>query len=96
MRAIKAQALEDFIIECTNPVSEQDDEELKVDDSSTKTWCGADMLIKPPTGEKMEYAIKFEFLGSNNEVKYEVLILGIQSGSWQEPYMLKQNPTQDL
>ena len=26
----------------------------------------------------MEYVIKFEFLGSNNEVEYEALILGIQ------------------
>ena len=40
--------------------------------------CGAGLVIKPPVGKKMEYAIKFEFLGSNNKAEYEALILGLQ------------------
>lgn len=36
------------------------------------------MVIKPPAGEKMEYLIKFEFLGFNHEAEYEALIFGIQ------------------
>lgn len=34
-------------------------------------------MIKPHS-RNMEYAIKFELLGSNNEVEYEALILGLQ------------------
>ena len=33
---------------------------------------------QPPIGAKMEYAIKFIFLGSNNEAEYEALVLGLQ------------------
>lgn len=51
---------------------------MQVDGSSTKTGCGAGLVIKPPVEEKMEYAVKFEFLGSNNEAEYEGLILGLQ------------------
>lgn len=36
------------------------------------------MVIMPPIGENMEYGIKFEFLGCNNEAQYEALILGLQ------------------
>ncbi|XP_057251740.1 uncharacterized protein LOC130591823 [Beta vulgaris subsp. vulgaris] len=79
-RAIKAQALADFITECTTrpPVGQSEEWELYVDGFSTKSGCGAGLVLKPPVGEKMEYAIKFEFLGSNNEAEYEALILGLQ------------------
>ncbi|XP_048492941.1 uncharacterized protein LOC125493531 [Beta vulgaris subsp. vulgaris] len=79
-RAIKAQALADFITECTTrpPVGQNEEWELYVDGSSTKSGCGAGLGLKPPVGEKMEYAIKFEFLGSNNEAEYDALILGLQ------------------
>ncbi|XP_010665592.2 uncharacterized protein LOC104882874 [Beta vulgaris subsp. vulgaris] len=79
-RAIKAQALADFTTECTTrpPVGQREEWELYVDGSSTKSGCGAGLVLKPPIGEKMEYEIKFEFLGSNNEAEYEALILGLQ------------------
>ena len=31
-------------------------------------------VIKPPVGEKMKYAIKFEFLGSNNEANVALIL----------------------
>lgn len=50
-RAIKAQALADFIAECTSP--EGGDSEgtwkLYVDESSTKTGSGAGLLIISPS-----------------------------------------------
>ncbi|XP_048496365.1 uncharacterized protein LOC125495631 [Beta vulgaris subsp. vulgaris] len=60
------------------PVGSQEEWELLVDGSSTKNGCGAGLVIKPPVGDKIEYAVKFEFLGSNNEADYEALILGLQ------------------
>ena len=79
-RAIKAQALPDLITECTTPppVGEKEESELLVDGSSTKSMMWSQAVLKPPVGDKMEYAIKFEFLGSNNEVEYEALISGLQ------------------
>lgn len=49
-----------------------------MDKSSTKTGCGAGLVIKPPVRDKMEYAIKFKFFGSNNEAESEALILRLQ------------------
>ena len=79
-RAIKAQALADFITKCATrpPFGPQEEWELQVDASSSKIGCGAGLVIKPLVGDKTEYAVKFEFLGSNNEAKYEALILGLQ------------------
>ncbi|XP_056698534.1 uncharacterized protein [Spinacia oleracea] len=82
-RAIKAQALADFIVECTNRPPERETTsqkswELYVDGSATRTGCGAGILIKTPSGDRLEYAVKFSFLASNNESEYEALILGIQ------------------
>lgn len=64
-RAIKAQALANFITECTTwpLVFEQEGWELQVDNSYTKGGCGAGLVIKPPVAEKMEYVIKFQFFG---------------------------------
>lgn len=63
-RAIKAEALAEFITKCATrpPVSEQDGWELHIDCSSTKMGCGAGLVIKLPVGEKMKY-IKFKFFG---------------------------------
>ncbi|XP_021844707.1 uncharacterized protein [Spinacia oleracea] len=82
-RAIKAQALADFIIECTNRPPERDKAskmswELYVDGSATRTGCGPSILIKTPNVDRLEYVVKFSFLAFNNESENEALILGIQ------------------
>lgn len=69
-RAIKAQALADFLVECTNrPVAPDETKpwELFVDGSATKTGSGAGLLIKTDLGDRLEYAVKFAFTASNNE-----------------------------
>lgn len=82
--ANKAHALAHFITECSTrpPVGEKDAYELQVDDSSTKTGCGAGLVIKPLIGKNMDYASKFEFLRSNDEARYEAHILKIQLCIW--------------
>ncbi|XP_056690478.1 uncharacterized protein [Spinacia oleracea] len=80
-RAIKAQALADFIAECTNRPEQSLDSTpwiLNVDGSSSKSGSGAGILIVSPSGERFEYAVKFDFNASNNEAEYEALILGLE------------------
>lgn len=43
-----------------------------------KSGSGAGLVIIPSVEDKMEYAVKFDFLASNNEAEYEALILGLQ------------------
>lgn len=77
-RGIKTQAFPEFISECNSRpsnIQERESWELQVDGSTTKIGSGAGLVIIPLVGDKMEYAIKFDFLASNNEVKYEALIL---------------------
>jgi len=56
-RAIKGQALENFITENTNtiPASTPSDDSwnLYVDGSSTKDDCEAGLIVETPQGEKM-------------------------------------------
>ncbi|KAL0302278.1 UNVERIFIED_CONTAM: hypothetical protein Scaly_3037200 [Sesamum calycinum] len=51
---------------------------LHVDGSSTTQGSGAGVVITSPQGEDMELAIKFDFKASNNETKYEALVLGMR------------------
>lgn len=49
-----------------------------MDGSASKLGSGAGLVIIPYVGDKMEYAVKFDFFASNNEAEYEALILGLQ------------------
>ncbi|XP_010689071.2 uncharacterized protein LOC104902851 [Beta vulgaris subsp. vulgaris] len=85
-KAVKGQALADFIVELTRPTVEpvQDPAEgkrhwtLMVDGSSTANGCGAGIISQSPEGDKVEYAMKFQFQASNNEAEYEALLAGIK------------------
>ena len=72
--SIKAQALADFIAESTGPSPSDPDQEWKlyIDSSSTKSASGAGILIVSSVRVKMEQAVRFEFVASNNEAEYEV------------------------
>lgn len=76
---IKAQALADFIVETTGTTPNDPNQELKlyVDGSSTRSSSGADIIIISSARVKMEHAVRFEFMASNNEAEYEALFLGI-------------------
>ncbi|XP_071933896.1 uncharacterized protein [Coffea arabica] len=87
--AIKAQALADFLSEGASlSVTEQSSmpeearpEELWVlfvDGVSSKEGSGAGLLLISPTGEELTYALRFDFLASNNEAEYEALLTGLR------------------
>ncbi|KAL0401424.1 UNVERIFIED_CONTAM: hypothetical protein Slati_4172300 [Sesamum latifolium] len=43
---------------------------LHVDGSSTIQGSGAGIVITSPQGDDLEFAVKFDFKASNNEVEY--------------------------
>jgi len=80
-RAIKAQALADFIAESTTPAEKESQLQpwhLYVDGSSTKDGSGAGLIIESPGRTRYEHALKFMFKASNNEAEYEALIAGLE------------------
>ncbi|KAK3017829.1 hypothetical protein RJ639_003431 [Escallonia herrerae] len=79
--AIKAQALADFIVECTLPEDLPQlviSENLYVDGSSALGSSGAGLILISPEGFTIEYALHFGFQASNNEAEYEARLAGIR------------------
>lgn len=79
--AIKGQAVADFIAELTPSISSKPDIvepwTMYVDDSSNDRGCGAGVLPTVSGGMRFEYALRFNFRASNNEAKYETLLVGL-------------------
>lgn len=50
---------------------------LYVDGSSNQSRSGAGLVLTTPQNDELEYAIRFNFKASNNEVEYEALIAGL-------------------
>ena len=48
-----------------------------MDGASRQTRARVALQIKAPTGEMVEQAIRLDFHGSNNEIEYEVILVGI-------------------
>ncbi|GKV41663.1 hypothetical protein SLEP1_g49163 [Rubroshorea leprosula] len=80
--AIQAQALVDFIVECTpchsTPNPKPNDWTLYVDGASSNKGLGAGALLIGPDGYRSEHTLKFNFDTTNNMAEYEALILGLQ------------------
>ncbi|GKV15478.1 hypothetical protein SLEP1_g26265 [Rubroshorea leprosula] len=80
--AIRAQALADFIVECTPCPStstlELNEWTLYVDGASSSKGSGAGALLIGPEGYRSEHALKFNFDVTNNMADYEALLLGLQ------------------
>lgn len=79
--AIKAQALADFLAECTyneEPSDSPGPWQLYTDGSSTQAGAGAGVILISPEGDIIEYALKFQFKATNNEAEYEAVIAGLQ------------------
>ncbi|GKU90937.1 hypothetical protein SLEP1_g4878 [Rubroshorea leprosula] len=80
--AIQAQALVDFIIECTSThFGSQlgpDSWILYVDGSSSNKGSGASVILLGPDGYRSEHALKFNFDATNNMAEYEALLLSLQ------------------
>ncbi|GFZ00544.1 hypothetical protein Acr_14g0001790 [Actinidia rufa] len=51
---------------------------LYVDGSSNQHGCGAGLVLRAPSGEQMEYAIRMGFQATNNEAEYEALLAGLR------------------
>ncbi|GFS40353.1 hypothetical protein Acr_00g0068050 [Actinidia rufa] len=51
---------------------------LFVDGFSNQHGCGAGLVIRAPSGEQMEYAIRMGFKATNNEAEYEALLAGLR------------------
>ncbi|GKV33305.1 hypothetical protein SLEP1_g41831 [Rubroshorea leprosula] len=79
--AIRAQALVDFIIECTPgnsiPTPEPNNWTLYVDGASSSKGSGACALLMGPDGYRSEHALKFNFDATNNMAEYEALLLAL-------------------
>lgn len=89
--SIKAQALVDFIMECTFPASEPEDpatpgtvsnviEEwtLFVDGSSTSDRSGAGIILISPDSFEIKQALIFKFKATNNLAEYEALLTNLR------------------
>ncbi|KAL0445716.1 UNVERIFIED_CONTAM: hypothetical protein Slati_1699500 [Sesamum latifolium] len=79
---IKVQALVDFVSEMAGMSVEDTSQDqvwlLHVDGSCTTQDSGAGIVVTSPQGEDLEFAIKFDFKASNNEAKYEALVIGMR------------------
>ncbi|GKV35996.1 hypothetical protein SLEP1_g44183 [Rubroshorea leprosula] len=79
---IRAQALADFVVECTSnqvePNSEAETWTLYVDGSSNNKGSGVGAVLTGPDGFRSEHALKFNFQATNNVAEYEALLLGLR------------------
>ncbi|KAL0361778.1 UNVERIFIED_CONTAM: hypothetical protein Sradi_3862300 [Sesamum radiatum] len=51
---------------------------LHVDESAITQGSGADIVITSPQGKDMKFVTRFDFKASNNEAKYEALVIGMR------------------
>jgi hypothetical protein len=82
-QAIKSQALTDFITEWTDSglwgIDERPDHWMMYfDESYTLKRAGASIVLIPPEGDILKYAIQLKFLATNNIAEYEWLVTGLR------------------
>ena len=81
--AIKGQILADFIMEFTlaepakNAQTDLSVWKLSVDGAANAQGNGTGLILTSPEGIDIEYALRFRFHTSNNEVEYEAVIAGL-------------------
>lgn len=76
--AIKAQALSDFIAEMV-PEGVEKPWKVYVDGAANNKSSGVGVVLIPPVGEKLKLAVKLDFRVSNNEAKYEAVVVGLRA-----------------
>ncbi|XP_022857284.1 uncharacterized protein LOC111378334 [Olea europaea var. sylvestris] len=85
-RAIKGQALADFMVEFTKAPemeaimesTEPPTWKLFVDESSGEAGAGAGIVLESPEGHLLNCAVRFGFRASNNATEYEALLAGLR------------------
>ena len=79
--AIKGQVVADFIPEYTQLEGKEAEVlgqwSIHTDGSSNRHAGGANVVIQTPEGDKIECMIRLDFPMTNNEVKYEALVAGL-------------------
>ena len=82
--AIKAQALAYFIAEFTLNYGDLDEVEnskrwvVHVDGLSTQYAGGIGVVLQSPEGHKLKHKVHLQYQTTNNEVKYEALLKGLE------------------
>jgi hypothetical protein len=82
-RAIKSQALADFIAEWMDSDvrgigDPLDHWVMYFDGPYTLKGAGAGIVLIPPEGDMLKYAIQIEFPATNNIAEYKGLVTGLQ------------------
>ena len=79
--AIKRQVIANFIAEFTHDKDKGAEESpqwsVHTDGSSNRQAEGADVVLLSPEGDVVEFMIRLDFPTTNNEVEYEVLVVGL-------------------
>ena len=89
---VKWQILADFIIEftpaqtteATQPAPNLPIWKLSIDGAANAQGSGAGLILTSQNGIDMEYALRFGFRASNNEAKYEEVIVGLNLAHFME------------
>ena len=50
---------------------------VQTDGSATKKVGGAGLVLIPPKGETLKYAVRLQFTATNNEAEYEALLTSL-------------------
>ena len=95
--AVKGQILADFImeftptefIEATQLAPDLPIWRLSVDGAANAQGSGASLILTSPDGIDTEYALRFGFQDSNNEVEYEAIIAGLNLAHFMESDQLE-------
>ena len=82
---IKVQALADFIAEFIltdeeNPNHETEWWIIQTDGLSAQRKGGVGVVITAPNGEELKYGVQLKFPATNNEAKYEGILMGLRLG----------------
>lgn len=79
--AIKAQALADFVAEFISREENEIDEAfwmVKEDGSSNKEAGRVGVVLETPKKDVIQYAVRLQFLTTNNEAEYKALLTGLK------------------
>nr|GEU95630.1 reverse transcriptase domain-containing protein [Tanacetum cinerariifolium] len=84
--SVKGQILADFLIEMPSDVSQaapaavtqEEPWTLFTDGSSCVDGSGVGLILTNPEGVEFTYALRFQFMASNNEAEYEALVAGLR------------------
>ncbi|RDX77678.1 hypothetical protein CR513_42155, partial [Mucuna pruriens] len=76
-RAIKTQALVNFLVKIMSTLVGDPWWTLYIDGSSNPKGGGTKIILEGLVGITLEHSLKFDFKASNNRVEYEALIMGL-------------------